>query len=255
MKIFVMTDMEGVSGICRSSQVGGEEYPAGKRYFTWDVNACVDGCFQGGAEKVTVRDGHGGGANVIWDELDPRADYIQGAYFRERIPGIDSYDGLILLGYHAMAGTAAAVLEHTMSSRAWQNLWINGLKVGEVAVDAGVAGDHGVPVIMVSGDDKVCRESQELLPGVITAEVKKGLAVEAAVFLSKQKAHDLIRDCAVQAVKNCRKMKPYKFSSPVTMRLELVERGHIPLKSHVKIIDGRTYEVTGPNVEETFRLL
>ena len=258
MKIFVMVDMEGISGICRSAQVSSDDahYQAARRYMVWDVNACVEGCLRGGATRVVVRDAHGGGFNFIWDELDPRADYVQGTSHKERIPGIGTCDGMVLLGYHAMAGTPHAILEHTMSSRAWQNFWINGRKAGEVAIDAAIAGDHGVPTIMVSGDDKVCKEARRLVKGIHTAQVKKGLHCQGGVLLPKEKAHKLIADTAARAVKSCAKIKPYKVRQPVTLRLELVERGDVPVaKKHVKIIDGRTYEVTGRGMEQTFSML
>jgi len=258
MKIFVMVDMEGISGICRSSQVSqtGEHYQAGRRYLTLDVNACVAGCFAGGANKVVVRDVHGCGYHFIWDELDGRAEYIQGSSPAKRMPDIESFDGLILLGYHAMAGTPQAILEHTMSSKSWQNFWMNGQKCGEVAIDAGIAGDHGVPTIMVSGDDKVCQEAREFIKGVQTAQVKQGLDVEGGILLPKERAHQLIRDTAATAVSMCKKINPYHVQAPVTMRLELVSRGSVPVaRKHVKVIDGRTYEVVGPTVEETLRLL
>jgi D-amino peptidase len=258
MNIFVMVDMEGISGICRSSQVKteGEHYQSGRRHLTLDVNACVDGCFAGGASKVVVRDAHGRGYHFIWEELDSRAEYIQGVSVMERMPDIESFDGLILLGYHAMAGTPRAILEHTMSSEAWQNFWINGTKCGEVAIDAGIAGDHGVSTIMVSGDDKLCIEARQFIKGVVTVQVKKGLDVEGGILLSGEQAHKLIRAGAAKAVKVCKTIKPYKVKSPVTMRLELVSRGRIPVtRKQVKIIDGRTYEVVGPGVEETLHLL
>lgn len=257
MKIFVMVDMEGISGIFKSSQVraGEADYDRGRKYLTLDVNACIEGCFAGDAQKVTVRDAHGGGAHFIWEELDRRAEYVRGAS-EKRMPAIDSFDGLILLGYHAMAGTPRAILEHTMSSKDWQNFWMNGVKCGEVAIDAGIAGDHGVPTIMVSGDDKVCIEAEQFIEGVETAQVKQGLDVEGGILLSKDQAHDIIREKAAKAVSNCRKIKPYIVGSPVTMRLEKVSRGKIPLKrKDVKIIDGRTYEVEGPSVEETLHSL
>ena len=116
MKIFVMVDMEGISGICQRSQVSKGDPNYARKYMTWDVNACVRGCLSGGAEKVTVRDAHAGGFNLIWEELDPRADYIQGRSGKHRMPGIKGCDALILLGYHAMAGTPEAILEHTMTT-------------------------------------------------------------------------------------------------------------------------------------------
>jgi len=221
-----------------------------------DVNACVDGCFAGGAKKVVVRDAHGGGYHFIWEDLDSRAEYIQGHKPVDRMPDIASFDGLILLGYHAMAGTPEAILEHTMSSKNWQNFWMNGKKCGEAAIDAGIAADHGVPTIMVSGDDKVCKEVRKFLKGVVTVQVKKGLALECGILLPKERAHKLIREGAAKAVAGCKGVKPVKVKSPVKMRLELVSRGKLPVKRpDVKIIDGHTYEVVGPNVEDTMRLL
>ena len=175
MKIFVAVDMEGISGIFQSEQVspGSRLYEEGRRFLTQDVNACVEGCFAGGAEQVVVRDIHGGGNHFVWEDLDPRAEYVRGATERERLPGIAQCAGLILLGYHAMAGTREAILEHTMSSRGWQSFRMNGQLTGEVGIDAGIAADHGVPTIMVSGDDKVCKEVKRLLKGVVVAQVKR----------------------------------------------------------------------------------
>jgi D-amino peptidase len=258
VNIFVMTDMEGISGVCRAEQVlpDGGRYQEGQSFLTQEVNACVEGCFAGGARKVVVRDGHHKGLNFLWNDLDARAEYIMGAVARERMPALGDFDGVILLGYHAMAGTPEAILEHTMSSKTWQNFWINGRKCGEIAIEAGIAGDHGVPVVMVSGDDKVCREAHAFLPGVETVAVKKGLGVEGGQFLSKEKAHRLIRAGAARAVQRCRTLKPCRFKRPVTMRLELVSRGLVPVhRQGVKVLDGRTYEVRGQTVEETLRLL
>ncbi len=257
MNIFVMVDMEGISGICQASQVtpGNEHYPAGRRYTMWDVNACVAGCVAGGATRIIVRDGHGSGFNCPWEDLDPRAEYIQGRWRAQRWPDL-KLDGLILLGYHAMAGTPQAILEHTMSSREWQNFWMNGKKTGEIGIDAAIAGDHGVPTIMVSGDDKACAEARSTVKGIVTVEVKKGLDCEGGLLLPKDVAHKRITEGAAKAVGLCRRIRPYKVRHPVTMRLELVSRGIVPVnKAHVRVVDGRTYEVTGPDVERTFRLL
>ena len=258
MKIFVMVDMEGISGICQRSQVvsDGAHYQTARRYLTDDVNACVDGCVLGGANKVVVRDAHGCGFHFIWESLDPRAEYVQGTSRVERLPGIGSFDGLILLGYHAMAGTPQAILEHTMSSAGWQNFWMSDRKCGEIAIDAGIAGDHDVPTIMVSGDDKTCEEARQFIKDVVTAQVKTGLDVEGGILLPRERAHNLIRESAERAVRNCKKIKPFKVKSPVTMRLELVSRGRLPRASEqVKILDGRTYEVTAPSVEEALNAL
>ena len=260
MKIFVAVDMEGISGIFQSQQVSPDSphYAAGRRYLTEDVNACVGGCIAGGATEVVVRDIHGGGNHFIYEDLDPRAEYVRGLTDRERLPGIAECGGLILLGYHAMAGTPEAILEHTMSSRSWQNFRMNGEPMGEVGIDAGIASDHGVPTIMVSGDDKVCKEAKKLLKGVVVAQVKKGLSCQGGQLLSWEVARDLIAKRSEQAVRKAERIAPLSVKRPVRMRLELVSRGTVPnldSKPYAKVIDGRTYEVVGDTVEQALRRL
>lgn len=260
MKIFVAVDMEGISGIFQSQQVSpdGPLYQEGRRYLTQDVNACVEGCFAGGAKEVVVRDIHGGGSHFRWEDLDPRAEYVRGSTERERLPGIADCAGLVLLGYHAMAGTREAILEHTMSSRHWQSFLMNGIPTGEVGIDAGIAGDHNVPTILVSGDDKVCREAQELLPGVVTAQVKVGLSCQGGQLLSREASREQIVSRSSIAVRDAASIEPLRVELPVTMRLELVSRGGLPnldAKPYATVIDGRTYEVTGDSVEQALRRL
>jgi D-amino peptidase len=172
------------------------------------------------------------------------------------MPDLRKFDGLILLGYHAMAGTPEGVLEHTMSSGSWQNFWMNGVRCGELAVDAGIAGDHNVPVIMVSGDDKCCKEARRFFKDIVTVEVKKGLAFDGSQMLPLPKAHELIREGATKACREYKRIKPYKVKKPVTMRLELVSRGKVPVhRPDVKVLDGRTYEVRARTVEQALKLL
>jgi len=261
VNVFVMTDMEGISGVCRSGHVahGHALYQAGRRYLTWDVNACVDGCFAGGADRVVVKDGHSGlGDNFIWEELDPRAEYVMGQAGSRRFGPVEGFDAAVLLGFHAMAGTPEAILEHTMSSGAWQNFWLNGRRCGEIAVDAAILGENGVPTVMVSGDDKTCREAEQFIPGVVTACVKVGFSVEGGRLLSREAAHRLIRERAAEAVQNAGDVEPFVIEPPITARLERVSRGLLPVrreKPYVRIIDGRTYEVTADSVEQALARL
>jgi D-amino peptidase len=261
MNVFIEVDMEGISGVILPAQVRSTDarYPEGVRYMVGDTNACIDGCFAGGAKKVTVWDAHGSGCNMPWDQIDGRAELVQGSSDLGRLHDIGQYDALILLGFHAMAGTRSAVLEHTMSSAAWQNFWLNGKKAGEMAIDAGIAGDVGVPVIMVSGDDKTCAEARKLIKGVYTAQVKTGYACSGAKMLGKEMAHKLIRETAAKACRNYKSIKPFVHKKPVRMRLEKVERGSIPsmigAPPWIKYIDARTYEVSGSTTLEALMRL
>lgn len=257
MKLYVMVDMEGISGIFSKAQIqtGAPFFMAGRQYLTQDVNACIAGCFEGGARQVTVRFAHGDAHQFVWEDLDPRAEYVAGAT-HERMPGLDGCAGLMLVGYHAMAGTRRALLCHTMSSLGWQNFWINGVRSGEIAIDAGIAGDHDVPTVLVTGDDKACREAKRFLPGVLTAVVKEGLNWEAARLLAAPVAHARIRTTAAQAAAACQRLKPYRVKRPVRLRLELCETRSAPEpKPGVRVVDGRTYEVSGPTVEAALNAL
>jgi len=256
MNIFIMVDMEGISGITSREQVlpDASRYAEGRRLMVNDINVVVRACKEAGAEKVYVRDCHGAGMNVIWSELTDEADgYIIGYTGDDRFPCLDECDAVILLGYHAMAGTLGGTLEHSMSSAAIQNYHINGMRAGETAIDAAIVGDRGKPVIMVSGDDKLCTEAKALLPWVVTAEVKRGVTWKGGVLLPAQKAYQLLREKTIEAVRNAGVAKPFVFDKPITMRVELTERGILPsshAKPYMKLIDGRTYEATGDTMEE-----
>ena len=265
MKIYIMADIEGISGIYHREQVvqSGSRYNEGRKLMTREANICAEALKEAGVDTVYFHDCHGSGNNVIWEELSPAIDRViigSNAEIADRFaPCVKDCDGVILLGYHAMAGTENAVLEHTFSSAMWQNFWLNGQKSGEARMDAAILGDWGIPVIMLSGDDKLEKEVREFLPDVPVAVVKEGLGCMSALMLSPEKAKEEIRTKTIEAIKNIDKAKPYKVSSPVEMKVELVERNAVPSpykKPYMTIYDSRTYSVTGETaVEALYRLL
>ena len=254
----IFCDMEGISGICKASQVtsGCAEYQEARRHMTQDVNACIQGCIDGGAKRIVVRDVHSGCFNIIWSELDSRIEHlIAGVPGKRRFEGIDEFDGLILLGYHAMAGVKDAILCHTSSS-AWQNCWLNGQKVGEFVLDGARAGEHGVPVIMTSGDDKFCAEAKSAAPKVIAVQVKEGLSRESGKLLPQEEAQRRIREGAKKATKNIQKMKTFKIRPPIKLSVEYAQgiRPPAPIAG-VSQIDERRFEAMAQSVEEAVNLL
>jgi D-amino peptidase len=249
MKIFIFADMEGCSGISGSEFISGKYQDLGGKLMAADINACVAGCFEAGAKQVIVRDGHGAGTNFNPEEIDPRAELIQGATPGVRYPEIEGAAGLILLGYHAMAGTEGAVLEHTYSSKTVQNMWLNGRKVGEIGIDAAIAAERNVPVLLVTGDDKACQEAVSWIPGVLACQVKRGYCTQGAKLIAPATAREMIRQRTVEAVKRRKKAKLLKLDYPATLRVELIERQMLPTADHCVWIDGRTYERTGDSVE------
>lgn len=258
MNVYIMTDIEGISGIYCREQVLPDmrRFGEGRELMTADVNACAAGLKAAGADKIYVRDCHGGSYTILEEKVSDDVDYlICGATGSDRFPGLEDCGAVILLGYHAMAGTAGAILEHSMSSATVQNYWINGVRSGETGIDAGICGERGVPVIMVSGDDKLCAEARRFIPGVYAAEVKKGITCFGGMLLPPAKARRLISDTAAEAYRHAADIRPLVWDNPVSFRVEVTERSQLPSalgKPYMTVIDGRTYEVTGDSMAEAF---
>ncbi|MBN1583739.1 MAG: M55 family metallopeptidase, partial [Anaerolineae bacterium] len=200
MKIYILADMEGISGIRTMSQVKQDsptEYAEGRRLMMDEINVAIDAAYANGATEVVACDTHGGGGQVILRDMDPRALYETPAQPSggRLMPSLDaSFDGVILLGHHARAGTLNGFLDHTMNSREWFEYRINGQPVGEIGIEAAYAGHYGVPVIAVSGDEAAVCEAKDLLGPVEGAIVKWGIGRNRARCQSLPQAHAVIRD-------------------------------------------------------------
>ncbi len=258
MNVLIMADLEGISGVYTKEQVlpSLPRFNEGRRFLTRDINVCAEALKAAGVDKVYARDCHGGSYALLWDEVGEAVDcVICGAVGDERFPLIEEYDAVILLGYHGMAGTPKALLEHTFSSISVQNYHLNGERVGEIAIDAAILGEHGKPVIMVSGDTNACLEAKRFLPWVATAEVKRSLHCMGAALLPPAKAKECMFSAVKEAVESFRsgKCELYKVSAPISLRVELTERNQLPYASqrpYMKMIDGRTFEVEAESVEQ-----
>lgn len=251
-KVYIFTDMEGCSGVTGSEQISGGRADEGKRFMVEDMNACVAGCFDAGATEVVVRDGHGGGNNIDPKLLDGRAKLIQGPTPGVRFKDMDGAEALILLGYHAMALTPNGVLAHSYSSAAIQGMWLNGREVGEIGVDAAIAAEHGVPVVMVSGDDKTVAEAKAWLPKVRTCETKKGTGWQNADLVPPEKSRAMIRETAMAALATRKEMPLLKVTYPATLRRDYLPKGS--LRTHnpefKPVSDPRREEKSGDSVEK-----
>jgi D-amino peptidase len=246
--------MEGVSGITRPEQTTGARHEEGGRLMAEDINACVQGCFAAGATEVIVRDGHWKGVNVDPKRIDPRARLIQGSTPDVRFADLEGSEALILLGYHAKALTAGAVLAHSYSSASIQGMWLNGREVGEVGVDAAIASEHRVPVVMVSGCDKVTAEAREWIPGVVTCQTKRSTGPQSAVCLPLDESRRLIREKAEEAVNKRKAIRLVEVSYPATLRWDYLPKDSLRTydPAFKPVANPRRVERTGDSVERLF---
>jgi D-amino peptidase len=229
MKILIAVDMEGISGVVNWDQVSPShiEYARFRQIMTEDVNAAVRGAYQAGAELVIVTDGHHSGNNILVEKLDKRARLNSGnGSPLAMIQGVqDGVDGVLLVGYHARAGTPNAILDHTWSSARVANVWLNGKLVGETGLNAAVSGHYNTPVIMVSGDQSVCREALDLLGPIETAVVKQASGRMSAECLPPEVSQEKICDAASRAVLrlvNGEAPRPLKLPTPVVLAVEFL---------------------------------
>lgn len=227
MKILISADMEGIAGIVAGDQVdsrSGKDYDWARKIMTEEVNYAIEGAFAGGAQKVVVNDSHGGMRNIVPDLLHPDATLITGSLKElSMVQGLSNdVDGVFLVGYHGRRGTRASIMDHSYSGRVLRRLKINGVELGETGVNALVAGEFDAPVLLVTGDDSVCREAETLFENVYTVEVKKGLSRYAAECIHPKKAGEMIKKEAEKAVKDISTFKPFRLESPYRLELELI---------------------------------
>ncbi len=261
MKIYILTDMEGVGGVLNRSHTmsGGAPYEKAREWLTLDTNAAIEGAIEGGASDILVLDGHGANSavNLIYEMLHPGARYVQGTPWVEYLQSFDSsFGAMFQVGAHAMAGTPGAVLEHTMSSEAWVRMRINGVETGEIGLCAAVAGQFDVPFAMVSGDDKACHEAEQISPGIQSAVVKRGISRHCAELLPMPVVHQIIREKARAAVAKAREMKPYKIEPPVEIEIEYCRNDTVDSireREGVRKTGARSVLFTGSSVTDAFR--
>jgi D-amino peptidase len=252
VRVFVLSDMEGVAGITNWDQVTGGEalHDEGRRLYTEEINAAARGAFAAGATEVVVMDCHGAGGgwsfnSLIPDALDERVEFVVQRFWTEYTELLEEgCDAALLVGMHARAGTLDGGLNHTVSGTDWRELRFNGTAVGELGINAALCGTWGCPVVLVTGDEAVCREGAELLgPGLTTVAVKRSLGRYSARHRTPATARRLIEDGAKTALGDLRAVAPYDPGRPCTIEVELgtsdaVEQFiHHPL---VEVVDGRT---------------
>jgi D-amino peptidase len=249
VRVHVISDMEGVAGIVKWQQVAGGEklYEEGRVLYTEEINAAVRGAKAAGATEIVVMDNHGAGEEYSFNSLlpnllEPDCEYVVQQEWTEYTKALsDGCDAALLVGMHAMAGTADGVLSHTVSGQAWQSLRFNGTLVGETGINAALCGHWGVPVVLVTGDRAVCREARDLLgKGLSTVEVKEGLGRFSARMKTPARARELIEEGARKALSDLSAVAPYDPGRPCEIEIEFTTPDRLQEYANRKSV-----EVTG----------
>jgi D-amino peptidase len=260
VRIFISVDMEGIGGIGTSAMTntGGKDYDTGRKLMTAEVNAVVAAIFEAGPAEILVNDSHGDMQNLIHTELDPRVEYIQSNIKPlGMVQGLDaSFNGVIFIGYHAMAGAENGFLAHTGSGNV-KGLWLNGVEVGEGGLNTYFAGSVGVPLLLASGDKTFAEEIKKLV-ATRTVVTKEAIGASAAKLLHPDVVKKSLQSEVKAALKDISKAKPFAFQGPVEFKLKVDSPTRADVAMSIpgmKRVDGYTVSYQARNIEEAYKLI
>ena len=254
MKVFVISDIEGVAGIVKGEATGppphGDAtlYQEGRKLYTEEINAAVRGAKAAGATEIVVMDCHGAGDgytfnSLIAEDLDPDCEFVVQDEWTEYTEFLEQgVDAALFVGMHAKVGTPDGVLAHTVSGQGWRELKFNGTSVGETGINAALCGHWNCPVLLVTGDRATCREATTLLgDDLTTVEVKVGLGRFSARSLTALKAREVIEDGAKRALSDLKAVQPYDPGRPCEIEIAFTTPDRV-----VEYRNRKNVEQTGP---------
>jgi D-amino peptidase len=257
-KILISVDMEGLAGVVTGDQLGpsGFEYQRFRQFMTDETNAAIEGAIEAGAKEILVVDSHGNGQNLLIEKLPDNVMVIRSWPRRfGMVAGIDgTFDGVMLIGYHASTHNTEGVRAHTFSSAKLTKVAVNDISVSEGMWVAMVAGHFNVPVIMISGDNIATKEVNDFLGNIEVAVVKEAMGFHSAKTVTPAAATKIIKEASAKAVKNIKSYKPYKLpGTPV--KLEVSFKNYQPSEilaflSIIERIDSHSIRFMGKDMVE-----
>jgi D-amino peptidase len=260
MKVHITVDMEGMAGLAHENQADrkDQDYERMRGLLTAEVQAAIEGAKEGGAKGIVICDAHDTGLNLIVEKLDDDVVVIEGgAYDLGMMAGISKdFDASFQIGYHSMRDTHAGTIGHTYSYSC-SALRLNGTKIGESGLSAAIAGDFGVPVVLVSGDLHMVREAKGLIKGVVGVPTKEGVGLYSCSTMTPQKACAAIRKGAREAMKRVKQVRPFVVKKPVAMEVSFTRAIMTQYCSHmpqVKRLDDKTVSYRAKDMADAHRV-
>lgn len=266
MRLYVSIDMEGLAGVAHPQQVtfGREvdraDYDRARGLMAAEANAAIDAAFDAGAREVVVNDSHWQMRNLRAEDLDPRARLVIGDKPLSMTQGVGkgpggAFDAAAFIGYHAGAGHPTGVIAHTYSSATVMDVRVGGVSHNEAGLNAIRLGHHGVPVILVSGDDALAGEVEALLPWAERVVVKRGLGYSLADSLSPAQAAEAIGEGMRRAIGRLDAMalyEPMPLEGEIDFRLPIQADYAAVLPGSTRV-GGRTVQFSADDGDAFYR--
>lgn len=258
VKLFISSDIEGTAGIVDWQQVraSGADYELGRQLLTDEVNAAIDGAVIAGATGVLVNDSHSTMQNLRPGALHHHASYLSGRhkpmYMMEGLDG--TFDAVFMVAYHGAIGSEHAILSHTYNPLAVWETRLNGVAVGESALNALVALHHRVPVVLITGDDATAEEARPFLPEVEAVVVKRSITRFAAESLHPDRACALIRDGATRALTRAAAVSPPAIELPATLEVTFLTADMAEMSTWIRGVERTGARVVTITDDDPLRL-
>lgn len=248
MNVLLLTDVEGIAGVNDIDYMDrtDEKYLLAREQLTHSINLAVGACFESGAEKVYYLDGHGGGGTVYPERVDDRAKKCTIGEWQELLR-LGEIDCQIEIGCHARAGTIGGFLDHTLNSRQFFWIKVNGIEMSELSLHALLCSKYGVPVIACIGDTAACHQAEEYIPGIFTGAVKHAERRNQAETYGN--ADEILTDTIRRALAAWKSVPLYTLPEPLMVetsyyRTDFCEEALAHCKPGVERVDARTLRKT-----------
>lgn len=264
LKVYISVDMEGITGVASADQLSPAsfEYQKAREWMTGEVNAAIQGAREAGATEFVISDSHGNGQSLLIDKLSTDIPVMIVRSFPRPLgmmEGIDSTFGAVMfIGYHAATTSMTGVRAHTMSSALLTKISLNGTPQSEAGINAAIAAQFGVPVVMITGDDAIVEETRQRLGNLEGVIVKHAIGFHSVSTMVPERAAALIHARAKIAVGRRAEMKPYTMSKPVTVEVSFKNYRPVELLgylSNVQRIDAHTVRLVGRDMIEVSKFL
>ena len=265
LKVYISADMEGVVGAVTGDQLGpdGFEYSRFRTFLTNEVNSAIEAAKEAGATQILVSDSHGNGENLLIENLPEDIQLVR-SWPRPlgMMQGIDeSFDAAIFIGYHSSTTNVAGVRAHTFSSANLTAVRLNGIPMPEAGVNAAIAGHFGVPVVMISGDDAIIKEAQDLIGPMEGAVVKENYGFHSAKTIMPARSYQLIAEKVSAALSRLDTFEPYRLELPVNVEVSF--KNYMPAEilsylDEIERVDAHTIRFIGkdmPTVSRFFQFI
>lgn len=219
-KVLILGDIEGVTGVDDWRQIFSSHtgYGAACREYAADVNAVVRGLRAGGAAEVLLVDTHAAGTNLAGQELIGCRAFEQPSILGRIETAFDEgVDALVLLGFHAAAGTSDGFVPHSFSPAT--RSWIDGDIAGEPAFYALLAGARGVPTVLITGDAQTIDQLHLFAPAAYSVQTKTSHSPWSATSFDLAVTRETIERTAADAYRGRNAIAP-SVRQPMTVTVE-----------------------------------